>query len=244
MLRSPKTSILAFLLLAATTLPAMTQHALAHDSEQKRTLSLAATGAVKTTPDRVDITTGVTSEAPTAREALDKNTEAMTAIVQALKAEGIEAKDIQTVNFTVMPVYEQFPPDGKPRPAPLITGYRVINQVRIQVRDTGKLGAILDKVVSLGANTVDGIAFDVAEPDRLRNDARKLAVQNAIATAKVYAEAAGVTLGPILSISEDESGPVPFGSPTVARMEMSKDVPIEGGTATVETRVRVTWELQ
>ena len=244
MLRSPKTLILALLLLAATALPAMTQHALAHDREQKRTLSLSATGAIKTTPDKVDITTGVTSEAPTAREALDKNTVAMTAIVQVLKAEGIEAKDIQTVNFTVMPVYEQFPPDGKPRPAPRITGYRVINQVHIQVRDTGKLGAILDKVVSLGANTIDGIGFDVAEPAKLRDEARKRAVQNAIATAKVYAEAAGVTLGQILSISEDESGPVPFASPAAARMEMSKDVPIEGGTATVETRVRMTWELQ
>ena len=246
MLRSPKTSILILilLLLAATALPAMTPHARAHDSEQKRTLSLSATGAVKTTPDKVDITTGVTSEAPTAREALDKNTEAMTAIVQALKVEGIEAKDIQTVNFSVMPVYEQFLPDGKPRPAPRITGYRVVNQVHIQVRDTGKLGAILDKVVSLGANTIDGIAFDVAEPDKLRDEARKRAVQNAIATAKVYAEAAGVTLGPILSISEDDSGPIPYGRPNAARMEMSKDVPIEGGTATVETRIRVTWELQ
>ena len=244
MLRSSTIRILALLLLAALSLPAMTQPGLAHDREQKRTLSLSGTGAVKTTPDKVDIMTGVTSEAPTAREALDKNTEAMTAIVKALKDEGIEAKDIQTVNFTVMPVYEQFPPDGKPRPAPRITGYRVINQVHIQVRDTGKLGGILDKVVGLGANTIDGISFEVAEPDKLRDEARKRAVANALATAKVYAEAAGVTLGPILSITEDDSGPVPFGRPTVARMEMSKDVPIEGGTATIETRIRVTWELQ
>ena len=184
MLRSPKTSILALLLLAATALSAMTQHALRPRQRAEADASAAATGAVKTTPDKVDITTGVTGEAPTAREALDKNTEAMAAIVQALKAEGIEAKDIQTVNFSVMPVYEQFQPDGKPRPAPRITGYRVINQVHIQVRDTGKLGAILDKVVSLGANTIDGIAFDVAEPAKLRDEARKLAVQNAIATAE------------------------------------------------------------
>ncbi len=242
MLRSPK--FLTFLILATFALPAMTPHAAAHDREQKRTISLSASGAVKTTPDRVDITTGVTSEAPTAREALDKNTEAMTAIVEALKAEGIEAKDIQTVNFSVMPVYEQFPPDGKPRPAPRISAYRVINQVRILVRDTGKLGGILDKVVSLGANTIDSISFDVSEPEQLRNDARKLAVQTALANAKVYAEAAGVTLGQILNITEESSGPMPFGSPTVARMEMAKDVPLEAGTATIETRVRVTWELQ
>lgn len=242
--RSPKIPTLAFLLVAASALPAMTQHALAHDSEHKPTLTLSATGDVKTTPDTVSIATGVTSEAPSAREALDRNTEAMTAIVQTLKAEGIEAKDIQTVNFSVMPVYEQFPPDGKPRPAPRITGYRVVNQVHIQVRDTSKLGGILDKVVSLGANTIDSISYDVAEPDKLRDEARKRAVQNAIATAKVYAEAAGVTLGPILTISEEDSGPIPYARPSVARMEMSKDVPLEGGTATIETRVRVTWELR
>ena len=117
--------------------------------------------------------------------------------------------------------------------------------MHIQIRDTGKLGAILDKVVSLGANTIDGIAFDVAEPDKLRDEARKRAVQNAIATAKVYAEAAGVTLGPILSISEDGSGPGPYRRPDAARMEMSKRTcRSKAGTATVETRVRVTWELQ
>jgi uncharacterized protein YggE len=84
----------------------------------------------------------------------------------------------------------------------------------------------------------------VAEPDKLRDEARKRAVQNAIATAKVYAEAASVTLGPILTIAEEDSGPIPYARPSVARMEMSKDVPIEGGTTTIETRVRVTWELQ
>ena len=58
-------------------------------------------------PDKVDISTGVTTEAKTAREALDQNTEAMAKVVEALKADGIDAKDIQTVNFSVGPVYDQ-----------------------------------------------------------------------------------------------------------------------------------------
>ena len=99
----------------------------------KRTLSLTATGAVKTTPDKVDISTGVTSEAKTAREALDQNTEAMTKVVEALKEDGIDPKDIQTTNFSVDPVYDQRPYD-QPKP-PVVIGYRVTNQVRISLHD-------------------------------------------------------------------------------------------------------------
>lgn len=215
--------------------------ALAHDQPDKRTLSLAASGAIKTTPDKVDISTGVTSEAKTAREALDQNSDAMTKVVEALKAEGIDAKDIQTTNFSVNPVYDQRPTD-KPA-APVVVGYRVTNQVRITLHDIKTLGAILDKVVSLGANQIDSIEFGVDEPEALMDEARKLALKNVTDNAKLYAEAAGVGLGPILTISEEESSYQPRFAAAPARMEMAKDVPIEAGTTTVEMRVRVTWEI-
>ena len=150
-LPSPKYPLALLTLLALAPLQALP--ALAHDEPQKRTISLVATGAVKATPDKVDISTGVTSEAKSAREALDQNTEAMAKVVEALKVDGIEPKDIQTTNFSVSPVYEQ----RKEGTAPFVAGYRVTNAVRITVRDTKKLGAILDKVVSLGANQVDSI---------------------------------------------------------------------------------------
>ena len=234
---SPKV-LLALLLLAASPL-LQPSPALADDEQAKRTLSLTASGAVKTTPDKVDISTGVTSEAKTAREALDQNTAAMTKVVEALKAEGIDPKDIQTTNFSVDPVYEQRE-DGR---APVVTGYRVTNQVRISLHDTKQLGAILDKVVSLGANQIDSIEFGLDEPEALKDEARKLAIKNVSANAKLYAEAAGVGLGPILSISEEESSYQPRLASGATRMAMAKDVPIEAGTATVEVRVRVTWEI-
>ncbi len=107
-LSAPK-SLCAFSLLALVVL--QSSPSFANDEPDKRTLSLTATGAVKTTPDKVDISTGVTSEAKTAREALDQNTEAMAKVVQALKEDGIEPKDIQTMNFSVNPVYDQRPYD-------------------------------------------------------------------------------------------------------------------------------------
>jgi uncharacterized protein YggE len=228
--------LLALSLLAFS--PLQTSPALAHDEPDKRTLSLTASGAVKTTPDKVDISTGVTSEAKTAREALDQNTDAMTKMIAVLKEEGIDPKDIQTTNFSVNPVYDQ-KVDGRP----VLVGYRVANQVRISLHDTKKLGAILDKMVSLGANQIDSIEFGVKEPGALKDEARKLAVKNVTANAKLYADAAGVGLGSILSISEEETSYQPRFAAAPAAMEMAKDVPIEAGTATVEVRVRVTWEI-
>lgn len=241
MSRTPPKNLLILIILAAAALVCTMPQTNAHEhGPQKRTISLAASGAVKATPDKIDITTGMTSEALTAREALDKNTEAMAQVVEALKSDGIDAKDIQTINFSVAPVYEQ----RKEGTAPFIVGYRVVNSVRISLRDTKKLGTILDKVVSLGANTIDSIEFGMAEPEALKDEARKLAMEAVTANARLYAEAAGVKLGPVLTIIEEDAFIPRYGSAAPARMEMVRDVPIEAGTATVEVRVRVTWELE
>ena len=178
--------LLALIALASSVLPLAALAARA-DEAPKRSISLTATGAIRTAPDKVDITTGVTSQAPSAKEALAKNSTAMTEVIAALKAEGLDAKDIQTTNFTVQPLYEERK-DGR---SPKIVGYQVTNSVHLTVRDIGKLGQILDRVVTLGANDVNSIDFGVAEPEALKDEARKLAMRNAIANAKLYAEAAG-----------------------------------------------------
>jgi uncharacterized protein len=228
------TASLALLLAALAGAPALA------DEAPKRTISLTATGAIRTAPDKVDISTGVTSQADTAKEALAKNTEAMTQVVAALKAGGINPKDIQTTNFSVSPLYEE----RKENRSPKIIGYQVTNSVRITVHDIGKLGDILDKVVTLGANDVGSIEFGVDEPEALKDKARQLAMANAIANAKLYAEAAGVKLGKILTINEDQGVIVARYAAPAPAMEMAKAVPIEAGTATVEVRVSVSFELE
>jgi uncharacterized protein YggE len=236
---SPYRYIAPMLALLASAISTQMPEALA-DEPDKRALSLSATGTVKTTPDKVDITTGVTSEGQTARDALDKNTDAMAKVVSGLKEAGIAPKDIQTTNFSVSPIYEQ----RKQGQAAFITGYRVSNQVHITVHDTSKLGDILDKVVSLGANQIGSIAFGVSELEALKDEARKQAMRNALANAKLYAETAGVELGPVLSITEVEGRFSPRFAEAAAPVAMAKDVPIEAGTATVQVKVRVTWELR
>ena len=229
------------LALFASFLSADAPDARAHDEgSDKRTLSLAATGTVKAKPDKVEITTGVTTEGQTARAALDKNTEAMAKVVQGLKDAGIDAKDIQTTNFNVSPIYDQRK-EGKPA---FITGYRVTNQVHFTVRDIGKLGDILDKVVSLGANEISSISFGMSEPEELKDEARKDAMRNAMADAQLYAETADVELGPVLTIVEEDGGYIPRYETAAAPMAMDKAVPIEAGTTTIQVRLRVTWELR
>lgn len=210
------------------------------DNDNKRIISLAATGSIKTAPDKVDLSTGVTSQAPSAKDALAKNSAAMSQLIDALKGEGLDPKDIQTTNFSVQPVYEE----RKEGRAPAIIAYQVMNSVRITVHDKAKLGVILDKVVTLGANDVGSIEFGISDPEALKDEARKQAVSQATANAKLYAEAVGGTLGKVLTIAEDEGMVVTRYAAPAPVETAAKAVPIESGTATVEVRVRMTFELE
>ncbi len=219
--------------------------ALAHeDHEQPRTISITAEGVVETAPDIVEITAGVVSEAKSAKEALQANTESMTKVVAAMKEEGIAARDLQTTDFSVQPVYETHHEPENGRTTRTLTGYEVVNQVHLTVHEIGKLGAILDKLVSLGANKIDDISFGLDDPAEQKDEARKKAMKAAIAKAELYAEAAGAKLGKVMSISENDYTPMPKRS--AMRMEVmdAAPVPIEGGTTATSIQLNVTWELE
>ena len=85
-----------------------------------------------------------------------------------------------------------------------IGGYRVVNQVRLTVREVKRLGEVLDQAIALGANQINSIGFDVANAETLKDEARKQAMANARRRAELYATAAGAQLGQVLRISERE----------------------------------------
>lgn len=206
---------------------------------EKRTLALSATGTVNVRPDTAHITVGVVSEAENARTALDENNQSMTNIVDALKEKGIASRDIETTSFAVHPRYQHFK-DGKPS---VVAGYRVVNSVRITVRDIARLGEILDKVVSFGSNQIGGISFSVSETDALMDKARKRAIAAARERAQLYADAAGTGIGKVLKIEEvnTDSGPEPRFRAMATKSEA--EVPIESGEAEISVRVNVVWAL-
>ncbi len=212
----------------------------AEEKRMERTVTVTAAGTVEAAPDQARVNTGVTVEAPTAREALTKNTESMSKVITELKAKGVEAKDIQTSSFNVDPVMV-YPKEGSP---PKITGYRVTNQVSVLVRDLAKLGEVLDQLVTVGANQVNSLDFEVSKAETLKDEARKAAMANAYRRAELLAKAGGAELGSVLQIAEDVAfaPPRPYGGVRMAKAEMA--APIEQGTETLEARVTVTWELK
>lgn len=204
----------------------------------QRHITVSAEGSVSARPDIARLSCGVVTEAEAARDALDANSTAMEKLLSGIKASGISDADIKTTGFDVSPRYENARDDRPPR----ISGYRVSNDVHIVVRELAGLGGLLDKLVSLGANSISGLSFDVAEAEGLRDEARKRAVANARRRAELFAAAAGVALGRVLVISEDSQHVAPRG-PMLARSQMAASVPIAEGAQEFTARVTITYAL-
>lgn len=215
-----------------------TRPGMAQDTDKmQRMVTVSATGKVAAEPDIAYISAGVTAEAGTAKEAITRNSATMSKLIAGLKEAGIAAKDIQTATFSVEPRYAQSK-DGTPSS---ISGYRVTNQVRLAVREVKRLGDLLDQAIALGANRIEQISFDVASPERLLDDARRQAMENARLRGELYAKAASAQLGPVLRITEGGSdhGPMPTG-----RAATFKAVPIETGSTSIEVDVTVVYALR
>jgi len=186
-----KSRILAgFALAAAFAIPAL--------AADPRTMAMTGHGEIHAAPDMAQITAGVSAIAPTAAQALSANANRMKGVFDALKKLGVPEKDIQTTSFFVSPQYS----NGDNNAPRRLTGYQVNNDVTVRLPDVGKLGNALDALVAAGANQINGVNFSIQNPAALLEQARAEAVGDARTRAETYAKAAGVTLGPILSISE------------------------------------------
>jgi hypothetical protein len=211
----------------------------AQEKPAGRLVMVAGHGSVEAAPDAAQVTTGVVTEAATARDALTANNAAMRKVVDGLKAAGIDAMDIQTQQFQIHPRYRTY----KDRDAQQIEAYVVRNQVAVKVREIARLGGILDQVVTLGANQARSISFIVSDAERRKDEARRKAIENATHRARLLAEAAGAKLGPVLTITEEVTGPA-SPRPMVARSMAAESVPIEAGSETLTVRVEVSFALE
>ncbi len=230
------TSILLAAVLAANP-------AFADEVKMNRLISLTGHGEVRAVPDMAVINMGVVSSAETARAALDANTKAMTELMANLKAASIDDKDISTSNFSVNPRLDYGQNGGQ---VPKLVGYDVTNSVTVIVHKIDGLGALLDKAVSSGSNQINGISFSVSKPDDAMDEARKLAVKDATHKAQIYAGAASINLGNIMSISESGgvSEPQVMFSRAKAMSADSAPVPIAQGSQVISVDVNISWELK
>ncbi|QKT02695.1 SIMPL domain-containing protein [Ectothiorhodospiraceae bacterium 2226] len=195
-------------------------------------IAVQGEGTVAARPDRVTIDVAVVSQAAQADEALSRNTRAMREVMTVLSRHGVQERDTQTRQFAVTPVYEYEETRRRQR----LAGFQVTNQLRVRSDDLDGVGALLDSLVAAGANRIEGITFDVKDASALLDEARRQAIADARRRAEVYAEAASVAVGPLLSVDE-AAGAVPFAGQRLA-MAAEAAVPVAPGE--LQLRVAVT----
>lgn len=198
-------------------------------------------GTANAKPNVALATIGVEITAPNLTDATSQNTTKMTAVLDKLKSLGIAEKDIQTVDYSVTPIQNQPRPESNAQPA--ITGYRVSNQVRVTIRKIDDVGKILDQALAAGANRVYGISFTVDDPSTFQQQARAAAIKDAQDKANQLAKNAGLTLGPVLSISEGSTGPRPFAAAADA-FSVAAAVPVQTGELQIVVSVQMRFGIK
>lgn len=230
---------------AAALLSAMALSAPAARAQEQAAPRIVVTGVgeVAVAPDMATVTLTILRQGETAREAMDAANEATRAVVAALKEEGIADRDLQTSGLSVQPDYVYPQPTGPAEP-PRISSYRVLNTITARLRDLTKVGAVIDRAVTLGVNQGGDILFGNADPKPVLEQARKLAVEDARARAEVLAGAAGARLGNLVEIVEGAGGepPRPVGA-QMMRMEAADSVPVQAGENSYRVQVQVTWGI-
>lgn len=216
----------------------------ANPAAPQRTLLVTGTGQVNMTPDVGYINIGVHTEKPTATEAVAENNSQTQQVIAAIKAAGVADKDIQTSNFSIYP-NNQFDPQTNQKTG---TTYVVDNTVNVTVHQLDQLGNMLDAAVSVGANSVNSVQFDVLDKSSYLKQARAQAVKDAQTEAQELAGESGVTLGPIQTLSFVNNIPMPvmesFGKGGGGLAAAAPSVPIQSGQMTLTVTVDITYTIQ
>lgn len=194
-------------------------------------------GIVRAAPDLALLTIGATIQGATAKAASDANSRVMSAVEAALHDAGIAPDDIQTANFSVQPVYASAQSNSQPR----ITGFAVTNQLAVTVRQIDKVGDVLDRAIAAGANDVGSVQFLHNDLSKALDPARTDALADARRKAALYARAAGLTLGAVSWVVEDQAN-VPQPRFVAARMSAAA-VPISAGEDTLSVRITAGFDI-
>jgi uncharacterized protein len=208
-----------------------------------RTLNVTGVGTVYLTPDIATVMVGVHSENKDVTQAVNANNASVQKVKDALIKFGIDEKDIQTQNFNVYQ-NQKYDTTGQPTEST----YAVDNSLSVIVRDISKIGKLLGTVVTSGANSINGITFDVSDKSKAMTNARKLALTDAQNQANEMATALNATLGSVQSaVINFNSSPVPYayglgGGPV--EQKAASNVPISVGQLVVTTTIQLTYEIK
>jgi uncharacterized protein YggE len=202
-------------------------------------INVSGTGKVYLVPDIAYVYIGVRSQAGDVASALNQNSAQAQAIASTLRERNVAADDIQTTAFNVYP-QQQYTPTGEPGE----TIYVVENTVFVKIRDLQNLGVLLDAVVRSGANTINGISFDIEDRTSAEAEARRLAVEDAKAKAAELAGLAGVELGELYSVSVYSSGgAMPVFEAKGGGAAYDSAAPIAAGQLVIQADASMTYKI-
>ena len=230
--------------LAAQQPPPVSPSAGAAAAVEPPQISTSAIGESRLVPDRALIDIGVQTRAATAEQAAAENARRVQAVLAALRALGIAAEQLTTVNYSVYPEmrYDERQGDREPR----IVGYNVVNSVRAELRRQELVGPAIDAALKAGANVIHSLSFFSSDPAPARREALQRAVEKARGDAEALARAAGGRLGRLLELATSEGGGAPqpmFRRGVTMAAAEAAPTPVEPGQQTVAVSVAARWEF-
>lgn len=215
-------------------------------TNQQEGIWVSGTGTVYAPPDIAVLRLGIEVMRDTVTEAQAEAQVAMNDVKEALKAQGIEEKDIQTQYFNIQRVtdWDKYYENGEQRE--YIIGFKVTNIVSAKIRDIEKAGEVIDAVAEAAGDLtrIDSISFTVDEPSTYYAEAREEAIKYAQAKAEQMAELAGVTLGKVTYISENTYMYSPnYYARDVVVPEAAPGTSISPGEMEITTTVQVAYSI-
>jgi len=175
----------------------------------------------------------------------EENTKKMNAIIDSMKEQGVEEKDLKTTGFNIYPRYEwhektQFYPNGRR----VLVGYEIRQSLEVKIRDMEKIGVIIQKATDAGANQVGDLRFTIDDEDEVKKQARGQAIDKAKEKAKELASQLDVKLVRIVSFNEGGIAPRYYAFEEAIGMGGEDKAPqIEVGENKIEVNVSITYEI-
>ena len=209
---------------------------------QKNTISVSGKASAYVPADRASISFGVVTRAETAGEAARENAAKSEALFAAIKAQGVDPKDIRTENYSVEPIMK-YPKDSEP----VVTGYRVSDRVTVRTQKIDKLGALIDAATGAGSNDIGGITFYADNTEDIQRQALADAVKDAKAKAEAMAAALGAKVGKVISMNESYTQPRVYAKSNMlmagAAMDSAPATEVFGGDLEVGAQVNIVFEI-
>jgi uncharacterized protein YggE len=214
-----------------------------HEPRGRDVITIEGDGKITSKPTLALLTVGLVSNGKDIPSVQADNATKVNAITSAVKSLGVADADVQTSNYQIQPRYE-YPQDGSRR----LVGYEITQTLGLKIRDLNKVGDVIAKATELGSNDVSGLQFTIDDPKELQQQARVKALADAQKKAKELTETLGVSLGKVVTFSENSGGyppPMPMYAMNKAAFEAAPVAPdIQSGSLDVSSHVSVTFEVR